>query len=104
MRFIVQTNHDTRSGPPAFEFRGLPAGGEAETEALQLMRLAGAVLTKSPDDLAAIAEANPTIVWEWIAAFRQQRLEAEAAARFWSAAGAALATIPEAPIGIVAAE
>ena len=61
-------------------------------EEIQLVRLAGAVLTKSPLDLAALAEANPMIVWEWVEAFRRQKLEAEAEVRFWSAAMAALST------------
>jgi hypothetical protein len=65
-----------------------------DIEQLQLQRLATAVLSKSPEDLAALAANNPELVWEWQATFRQQRLEAEAAARFWSAALAALATIP----------
>jgi hypothetical protein len=61
-------------------------------EELQLARLAGAVLSKSPADLAALAEANPLIVWEWMEAFRRQKLAAEAEARRWSAAIAAIAT------------
>jgi hypothetical protein len=66
-------------------------------EAAQLRRLAGAVLSKSPDDLAALAETNPLLVWEWIDAFRKERLAAEAEARYWSAAAAALSTAtPEA--------
>jgi len=70
---------------------------EARIEEMQLARLAGAVLSKSPTDLAALAEANPMIVWEWIEAFRRQKLEAEVQARYWSAAMAALSTAtPEA--------
>jgi hypothetical protein len=66
-------------------------------EAAQLRRLAGTVLSKSPEDLAALAETNPLLVWEWIDAFRQEKLAAEAEARYWSAAAAALATArPEA--------
>jgi hypothetical protein len=66
-------------------------------EEVQLRRLAGAVLSKSPADLAALAESNPMIVWEWAEAFRRQRQEAEAEARYWSAAMAALTTAtPEA--------
>lgn len=66
-------------------------------EAVQLARLAGAVLDKSPEDLIAIAESNPMIIWEWIEAFRQQKHKAEAEARYWAAAMAALSTaIPEA--------
>lgn len=66
-------------------------------EAAQLRRLASTVLSKSPEDLAALAETNPALVWEWIEAFRNERLAAEAEARYWSAAAAALATAtPEA--------
>lgn len=61
-------------------------------EAAQLRRLASTVLSKSPEDLAALAETNPLLVWEWIDAFRKERLAAEAEARYWSAAAAALAT------------
>jgi hypothetical protein len=61
-------------------------------EQLQLERLATAVLSKSPADLAALAEANPMIVWEWIDAFRRQKVQAEARARYWSSAMASLAT------------
>lgn len=66
-------------------------------EEVQLRRLAGAVLSKTPSDLAALAESNPMIVWEWVEAFRRQKQEAEAEARYWSAAMAALTTAtPEA--------
>lgn len=66
-------------------------------EAAQLRRLAATVLSKSPEDLAALAETNPMLVWEWIDAFRKEKLAAEAEARYWSAAVAALATAtPEA--------
>jgi hypothetical protein len=61
-------------------------------EAAQLRRLASTVLSKSPDDLAALAETNPLLVCEWIDAFRKERLAAEAEARYWSAAAAALST------------
>lgn len=76
-----------------------------DIEQLQLQRLATAVLSKSTEDLVALAESNPELIWEWQANFRQQRLEAEAASRFWSAALAALATIPsEAEVAVEAAE
>lgn len=61
-------------------------------EAAQLRRLATTVLSKSPDDLAALAETNPMLVWEWIEAFRKEKLAAETEARYWSAAVAALST------------
>lgn len=66
--------------------------GKDRIEELQLERLAGAVLSKSPADLAALAEANPLIIWEWMEAFRRQKLASEAKARQWSAAMAAIAT------------
>jgi hypothetical protein len=70
-----------------------PTGAATDgIEQVQLRRLAGAVLSKSPADLAALTEANPMIVWEWIEAFRRQKAEAEAETRFWSAAMAALST------------
>lgn len=61
-------------------------------EAAQLRRLASTVLSKSPEDLSALAETNPMLVWEWIEAFRKEKLAAEAEARYWSAAALALAT------------
>jgi hypothetical protein len=64
----------------------------AQIDQIQLRRLATTVLSKSPDDLAALAETNPMLVWEWIDSFRKLRLEAEAEARYWSAAMAALST------------
>lgn len=62
-------------------------------EIAQLRRLAATVLSKSPEDLAALAETNPLLVWEWIDAFRKERLAAEAEARYWSAAAASLSTV-----------
>ena len=38
----------------------------AQIDEIQLRRLASTVLSKSPDDLAALAETNPMLVWEWI--------------------------------------
>ncbi|MBX9862088.1 MAG: hypothetical protein K2Y42_04985 [Hyphomicrobium sp.] len=67
-------------------------------EAAQLRRLASTVLCKSPEDLAALAETNPMLVWEWIDAFRKERLAAEAEARYWSAAAAALSTVTPQPV------
>jgi hypothetical protein len=61
-------------------------------EAAQLRRLASTVLSKSPEDLAALTETNPMLVWEWIDAFRKEWLAAETEARYWSAAAAALST------------
>jgi hypothetical protein len=78
-----------------------PAQVGERIEEMQLKRLASAVLSKSPDDLAALAETNPTIVWEWIDAFRRQKVEAEAEMRYWAAAMAALSTVR--PAGVRAA-
>jgi hypothetical protein len=64
----------------------------AQIDEIQLRRLAGAVLSKSREDLAALAETNPMLVWEWVESFRKLRLAAEAEARYWSAAMAALST------------
>jgi hypothetical protein len=61
-------------------------------ETLQLARLASTVLDKSKADIAALAEANPALIWEWIEAFGRRKAAAEAEARLWSAAMAYLAT------------
>jgi hypothetical protein len=61
-----------------------------EIEELQLKRLAGALLARSQADLAALMVTNPMIVWEWVEAFRSRKQKAEAEARYWSAAMAAL--------------
>lgn len=71
-------------------------------EAEQLRRLASAVLTKSPEDLAALAENNPMLVWEWIEAFRKQKVAAEAEARYWSAVTAALCAASPRAVGAAA--
>jgi hypothetical protein len=73
-------------------------------EAAQLRRLASTVLVKSPDDLAALAETNPLLVREWVEAFRRERLAAEAEARYWSAAVAALSTASPEAVRAEAAE
>ncbi len=61
-------------------------------EAAQLRRLAATVLSKSPEDLAALTETNPMLVREWIDAFRKEKVAADVEARYWSAAAAALST------------
>ena len=71
---------------------GIGDGGSDQIESVQLARLASAVLSKSPADLIALAESNPQIIWEWLEAFRRQKLKAEAESRFWSAAMAILST------------
>ena len=68
-----------------------PEGPEA-IEALQLARLARTVLNKSCDDIAALSEANPSLVWEWIEAFAAKKREADADSKMWSAAVASLTT------------
>jgi hypothetical protein len=73
-------------------------------EDVQLRRLAKAVLSKSPADLAALAETNPQLFWEWIQAFTQKKREAEAAGQGWSAAIACLATVGTCEIQRIAAE
>ena len=85
--------HTPTRTPPAHPIHdvGEPtAAGLIETA--QLRRLAATVLSKSPEDLAALAETTPLLVWEWIDAFRKEKLAAEAEARYWSAAVASLST------------
>jgi len=73
------------------------AAPKSRIDEMQLERLASAVLSKSPADLAALAESNPMIVWEWLEEFRRQKVTAENEARYWAAAIGALATAtPEA--------
>lgn len=55
-------------------------------ETTQLKRLASTLLEKSPADLAAIAEDNPQIVWEWIEEFARRKAAAQAEARLWNSA------------------
>ncbi len=86
-------HHRLTTPPPGSQVRELGhVPGPDLIEAAQLQRLASTVLSKSPDDLAALAETNPMLVWEWIEAFRKEKLAAEAEARYWSAAAAALST------------
>jgi hypothetical protein len=56
------------------------------SEVAELIRLARAVLLKSPDDLAAIASAAPAMTGEWLIAFQAERARAEAEAKFWTGA------------------
>jgi hypothetical protein len=64
-------------------------------EVAELVHLARAVLMKSPDDLAAIAHAAPSMPSNWIEAFAAERARAETEAKFWSTAIAYLmATSP----------
>jgi len=66
-------------------------GASAASDFAELVHLARAVLSKSPDDLAAIAEAQPAMPATWLEAFRAQQLRATAEAAFWDGAIAYLA-------------
>ena len=102
MRHHRHTHHRSRSAAslssPALAFPSCKARDPDLApapdliEAAQLRRLAATVLSKSPEDLAALIETNPMLVWAWIDAFRKEKLAAEAEARYWSAAVAALST------------
>lgn len=72
-----------RPGPasPASKTVSLPG-----SEVAELVHLARAVLMKSPEDLAAIAHAAPSMPENWIDAFMAERARAEAEAKFWSTA------------------
>lgn len=89
---MFHTPRKRRATDPAGGQASRPAFRDVAIETVQLVRLAGAVLDKSPEDLMAIAECNPSLIWEWLEAFRERRLEAEQQARFWSAALASLST------------
>ncbi len=67
-------------------------------EAAQLALLASTVLQKSHDDLSALAQSDPGIVWDWIEAFARLKAKAEADARLWSAAMASLSTASSAAL------
>jgi hypothetical protein len=92
---IVETAAPTRARPEvcpeaATKHVVLPGSDVAE-----LVHLARAVLMKSPEDLAAIAEAAPSMPANWIDVFSDERARAEAEAKFWSTAIAYLmATSP----------
>jgi hypothetical protein len=73
-------------------FSDLMAAEASHIEEVQLARLASAVLSKSPADMAALAEDNPELFNDWIGAFLKKKHEADAAARLWAAAIACLAT------------
>lgn len=62
------------------------SGPLSELEITELKHLARAVLLKSPDDLAAIASAAPSMPRDWLHAFAAERSRAEAEAKFWTAA------------------
>lgn len=81
--------------PEVFAAKGpadLVDAGADQIEAVQLQRLASTVLSKSPADLAALAEDNPLLFWEWIEEFHRRKAKADAEVRLWSAAIACLAT------------
>ncbi len=86
---IVQSS---RTQVPAHAFAAVSLPG---SDVAELVHLARAVLMKSPDDLAAIGNAAPSMPANWIAAFAAERARAEAEAKFWSTAIAyLLATSP----------
>lgn len=58
--------------------------------AAELVRLAFAILSKSPDDLAALTAVLPTMPATWIESFAAERARADAEAKFWAAAVAYL--------------
>jgi hypothetical protein len=57
-----------------------------DADVAELIHLARAVLLKAPEDLAAIAQAAPSMLPNWIDAFHAERVRAEAEAKFWNAA------------------
>lgn len=57
-----------------------------EADVAELIHLARAVLLKSHVDLAAIAQASPPMLPNWIDAFTAERVRAETEAKFWTAA------------------
>lgn len=57
-----------------------------DADVAELIHLARAVLLKAPEDLAAIAQAAPSMLPNWIEAFNAERARAEAEAKFWTAA------------------
>lgn len=61
---------------------------------LELHHLASVVLSKSPEDLAAIAAASPLTHADWLLEFEAQRTRVENELAFWAAAVAILATAP----------
>ena len=84
--------HQPALHPSRSVFAELMAAEANHIEEVQLARLAGAVLSKSPADMAALAEDNPDLFNDWIGAFVRKKHEADAAARLWAAAIACLAT------------
>jgi hypothetical protein len=97
--------HDPRTAP---RFRPISAAEAKLTadpiEDLQLMRLASTVLSKSLDDIDALSQNNPKLVWEWIQAFAAKKREADAQCKLWSSAIACLATSGPRQVSRVAAE
>ena len=95
-RPLNQDNAPRFGAAPRFESHSKDYGGLQGSidpiEELQLSRLANAILSKSPADLAALSEANPQLFWEWIEAFAHKKREADTACHLWAAAMACLAT------------
>lgn len=91
MRQTRQAHFPSRPAPTKSREPACAPGPDL-IEAAQLRRLAATVLSKSPEDLAALTETNPMLVREWIDAFRKEKVAADAEARYWSAAVGALST------------
>lgn len=89
---MLHHRHCTTATDPTRGATPTPSGRDP-TETAQLRRLAGALLTKSPEDLAALAANNPALIWEWRDAFRKEKLAAEEDMRFWLRALAVLAIV-----------
>jgi hypothetical protein len=61
-------------------------------DTLEMTRIASAVLSKTPDDLAAMAACNGLLRARWLEAFARRKAAAETDAKFWAAAMAHLST------------
>jgi hypothetical protein len=79
--------------PPASQTEALLSATAASravqlpnAEVSELIHLARAVLLKSPEDLAAIAQIAPAMPANWREAFTAERARAEMEAKFWSSA------------------
>jgi len=90
----MRTVHDPRgAGDAAYDaLNHAPAVSRADIDAVQLERLAQALLSKNHHDLTALAQSNPALIKEWKQAFQHQKQAAERSARYWASASAVLAT------------
>lgn len=88
-RLPIEDAHILANIPPTAN----PDHTDAEhIDALQLERLAQALLSKDHHDLTALAASNPVLIKEWQRAFQRQKQAAEHSARYWASAAAVLAT------------